>query len=320
VLAFLVTPFLRSVTDVDIVASLGRAKVPILAALPETDFLVPPDELSRIEGAVRAAGGQVERFEKLGHVDLVLDAHRALEVEAPLYRSLFEDRPPVAARVAGVLAALSESDAARFANGTPARARLERVLSRRFFDWPAIAAAFALASDPESDGAERRLVDWLRTIPPERLQALPLDALASLLDFADPSRPLDTAELDSMTDYSKSELERPGADAAPERLAACAAREGLDGRAAVTSDWHGILRAMHLIVCVGAVPEEELPPRLRLPPADRMRQAVRLLLKTALIPDRVVAGGVEVWDSGAWRPLNLPPSRAATTTAGGARR
>ncbi|MBI3845326.1 MAG: alpha/beta hydrolase [Planctomycetes bacterium] len=316
VFAFLVTPFLRATVDVDIVSVLAHSKVPLLVESPAKDFLLLPDEMALVESSVRAARGRFVRGDGLDHVALVLEAHRVLDDEASVYATTLGGRPwpPIQPRVAEVLSHLSDADAARFAPGTATRARLESVVASHRLEPPALAAALALATDAGDDERRQGLVDWTRSLPADRLRELPLDVLAALVDLADSSGALDVMELDVLSGFARGAAIASSAPGLPERLAALAVEKRFDRCALVRPrNARGIFRyAIEEIDLDGPLdPAATVPPRLRLARSDALREAVRMLLKGAAIPDRVVASNrIEVWDAGAWRPLEMPGIQA----------
>jgi pimeloyl-ACP methyl ester carboxylesterase len=307
----LVGLFFKEATDIDLMAALGGKSVPLLVIQGERDDLLPEEERRFLRYAVRSTRGRF--FERAGedHIDTLLEAHRLLPEEAEFLRELHPLLPPVEERVECALSGLDGSEKASFQERDGWRERLGLVASRWFPDPPALAAALALLPE-EPIQRDRDRIEWLRRLPGERLRALPLAALAALLDLNDEAGPLDLDELPAMERLVAQWRAVEADELTPERILAHAAAMRLQDEARLwrAADKRYVeLHEGERLYRRGAsgVTDPELPPRLCLPPEAAFRQAARLLLKAAGIPERPAGpGALEVWDPAGWRELTLP--------------
>jgi hypothetical protein len=221
-----------------------------------------------------------------------------------LYGRLFRDTPPFALRRAAVLAAVPEAVAALLRE-EPASAALDALVRTRRIDPPALAAALVL--EPEPDDARARLrLGWLRRLDEERLARLPFDALRALVSFDDPAGALDPRELGGMA------AELAGVERSPERIVRVARERGLDHRsrfaAPLPDGWNDLAAIAVMTVSIDTdtgAQHVDQPARLSLPREQSLRQAARLLLKAAGIPDRCTdEGHLEAFWNNTWTSLS----------------
>ena len=306
--AFLVSLLLRPTGDADLVAAIGGAGAPVLAVLPDDDDLLPPKEARMVEAAVEAAGGRWVRKADAGHLAVAAMALEPIPEENTLFDRIFPGLPPTEQRVEAVLASLPPKEAERFRSGG-GRARLEDQLRRRRHEPPALNAALVLAGSP-NPFRERYVVSWLRHLPRHRLDAVPFEALLSLVDFADPAGDLDPRELRAQRSYLRATFadETP----TPDDIVRHARDRGLARRVTFETElpdgldmFAGVAFASTTVELGGDRPADGAPARAHLGEKESFRQVVRLALKAAGIPERMNGSRLEVWDAGAWRPLAL---------------
>lgn len=330
-IVFLAAPFLRSAGDVDLVAALRRCGCPLLVLAGAEDALLPPKEAALVRSACVEGGGRWAERAGRSHEDVYHEARKVFPEEEEVLARAFPRSPPVPERAQAARETVPKGDAPDLAAGTPAGARLEALVARRLWDPPGIAAAIALAGpEPSGPDGEARLA-WLRSLPAEKLRPLPFDALRAIISFEDPAAPLDPRELlpmrmlvDSWTDGGRKPL-------AAADLAARAAAERLGRRAR----WNipvpeGIRASVVVAVAIESFDLDagsdlvpvDAPARLRASPAESFRVAVRLVLKAAGIPERPGNGpvgrpGIEAFEKGAWRELELPSPAPPERPQGG---
>jgi Serine aminopeptidase, S33 len=315
--AFLVGWTLRAPVGADLAEELRRARPPLLVVVPERDDFLRHDERLELRRCVDEVGGTwlVRGAE---HVALSLAARDLLAAEAwflaqsPLLPAPAE-RQAVALDAWGATAAAAEADA--FAPGSPARARLEQLLTELPSTWPALAPAFALADDTPAE--RRELLDVLAWLPDAALARLDAASLARFADLDDPAGRLDTGNTLRWLTGRVPDLAGCTADQILERLAATT---GAPAGPAVGSGFSVSLvtgeyeewragAAAELASCVGltleALQKQGLSER------DAQRHVLRLVLKAAGVPERVMVGDdsvahVQVAEDGAWRTVTVP--------------
>lgn len=310
---FLLSPFLKEASDVELLKSLERSRTPLFVAAPGDEYLLSQDERRLVRYSVRAAGGRWTVFEEWNHMDLVLEAHRLLPGEADFLREVFPDVPSISARVSDALDGLPPEARSRLQGDRERLCRLERIVARRRLDPPALASAFALHGPEPGSVDEALLFDWLRRSSPGWVESLPWDALVSLVDLADPSGALDPSELSAMSRLASLARRASASAPWPERLVGEAVRRRLHRRAlydrtAPERRLYVELFERERSADLDDPPlREAAPARLRLAPQDSLRQAVRLLLRAGEVPERALdARTLEVWEEGRWRKLELP--------------
>jgi hypothetical protein len=302
--AFVVSLFFAPAVRVDIVETLRETKAPLLVYFPARDDYLPEKEALRVTEAVAAAHGEIATRRGTGHFGMVLQGFHVLLEERLLYGRLFRDTPPFALRRAAVLAAVPEAVAALLRE-EPASAALDALVRTRRIDPPALAAALVL--EPEPDDARARLrLGWLRRLDEERLARLPFDALRALVSFDDPAGALDPRELGGMA------AELAGVERSPERIVRVARERGLDHRsrfaAPLPDGWNDLAAIAVMTVSIDTdtgAQHVDQPARLSLPREQSLRQAARLLLKAAGIPDRCTdEGHLEAFWNNTWTSLS----------------
>jgi pimeloyl-ACP methyl ester carboxylesterase len=159
----------RKPVRVDLQQVIGNAKVPLLAFAPENDYALPPEEMKFVQAAVGRAGGKwvSSPFNHSGHV---LQAHSLFPAEQAFLKELFPSLPQVEARLSRASGAIPRPELA------PTDEALEGVCSQWLSNPPKLASALALCDAPTQE-----VLDWLRSIPLERLSVLPAEALAALV-------------------------------------------------------------------------------------------------------------------------------------------
>jgi len=212
VLAFFITPWLKSGLDVDLVATVGAARMPLIAVTTPHDELLPPEEQEILHAAVNRAGGQwaaldaaaepvaggrftlngVTAFPKGDHFPLSYAARHLLATERTLLACLFPEAPHAEARVETLVARLDPDLQARFAPGSPERESLAAAVAGRLHDDASLAALVVLAGCTR--GECRRFLDSARRVG--EVQVLPLEtwvgnrdreAALARLDLSDPA-------------------------------------------------------------------------------------------------------------------------------------
>lgn len=311
-LGYLLAPFLRKAVDVDMLESVCLAQTPLLVAVAEKDPLLSDDERKLLRYSVRSAGGRWIVYSESDHMDLVLEAHHLLACEPEFYWEIFPGYPLVHERMARVLADLPVGARGRLEGDPSSLSRLESLVARYHMDPPRLAGALALSGPRPQSDEEDFIVAWLRSQPTAELETIPFYGLERLVDFSDPAGPLDPAELEAMERFVAHA--RVEGSASPEALVRRARTMGLAHRAvwnrrpprmrAYAELYEGTRFALEK----GDLPERA-PVRLKLPERDSLRQAVRLLIKAAFLPDRVISeNGVhrlEVFEATDWRSLDL---------------
>ncbi len=295
-LVFLGVHFFRSVGDADLVEAVRACPVPLLVLAGGRDNLLPPEEAALVREACLRAGERTwaER-PGLGHEGTYMEAARVFPEEAALLGRLFPALPPRDERVRAMIEAAPPE----------VRAVLPPLDGRRLLDPPALGAALALV------GTDADREKWLRSLPADRLRALPFEALLALVTFGD----LDPRELYAVGGFVDSLTEHGHRPAKAEHLAKLAAAFRLGRKSTWTVPMPVEFRFMASVAVAtesydlddpaGEMPAGA-PARLRLPAGESFRRAVRLALKCAGIPDRpAAAGGIEAFEDGAWRPVDL---------------
>jgi len=310
VFAFPMSLLLRSTTDVRLVPALEACDVPLLVFFPERDMFVPPDEMALVDAAVRAAGGTAVHVDGATHLGVAGRGFGLPAEESALYARLFPGIPDVAARVAEALRGVPAD-----ALGEAERAGLEALVARRRFHPPALAAALALTGETLDDAErERYLLRWLRGMPQDALEGLPFDALVALVDFEDPLGALDPRELDAMGRMVRETFQQR--TPTPAGIVRMARGGGWDGMSIYEEPLPPGLEGLAFFATStrlvdkadgGALPADA-PARLRLPSEESLRQAVRLMLKAAGIPERMAPlGQLEAYVEGGWQAVTLAP-------------
>jgi len=295
-LVFLAAPFLRSVGDADLAAAVRACPVPLLVLVGDRDSLLPPEEEAMVREACLAAGGRFVHRPALGHEGTYMEAAKVFPEEAEMLERLFPGVPPVGARAAAMRRA--------------APGEIPAPDGRFLRDPPALGAALALAgTDPDRE-------DWLRTIPGDRLRAFPFDALLALVSFQDPAGDLDPRELYAARGLVDAFTENGHLPMKADGLAKLASAFSLGRKSTWTEPLPAQFRFLGALGVATEsfdldAPKGEMPAaapaRLQLPPRESLRQAVRIMLKAAGIPDRMRegAGVLEAWEDGAWRAVDL---------------
>jgi hypothetical protein len=310
----------RRASHVDVLACVSESSLPLVAVWGTADALLGDGERTLFRHAVRASRGRTQAIEGRDHWDVALEGHRLFEIERKRMAELFPDLPCAAFRITAALADVPAAERARFEAPAPERARLDRLVHRWRLDPPQLAVAMALHAEYDDETTCELAVEWLRRAPIGALEAMPFDALDRLVDLSDPAGELDAREL--------LPLDRlvAAAAAASQRspTAGELARRALDLRL------HE--RALYEPLPASARPYAELyeterdadrrepplpqdaPARLHLGSEDSLRQAVRLLLKSAFFPDRIASdsdgrNSLEAWELGGWRRVASGPPR-----------
>ncbi len=322
-LVWVLAPLFGPAGDVDVIASIAACRIPLAVAAPERDVFLPPDETALVRAAADAAGARWIPHRGLDHYDIVAEWMHVTREEEEFLASILPGVPPAEGRAAAAMAALDGAGVARFTAEPAAERRLLLLCGRHSVDPPRLAAALALTGAGGDEAHDARLLRWLRRLPPLRIAALPFDALVALVSLQDPAGPLDPRELAGFARTGTGDEILGGTGALPERAVRIARAQRLDR----VSVYEGVDERSHETFTLlsgltrvdgdrGPVPEGA-PARLSLRGADRERQTLRLALKLAGVPDRVVPGeggdpGIEVFDGGRWRPLEPPvPAGAA---------
>ncbi|MBI3843997.1 MAG: hypothetical protein HY292_05085 [Planctomycetes bacterium] len=321
VLAWPVALFLRDLTDVDIIEAIRSNHAPLLVAEAKDDFFLDATERARLDAAVREVGGDFIVATADGHIGMAAEAHGLLRAEIAFYRAVFPGWPPTDDRVDCVLESLAPKDAARFAADATLRERLERLVERFRIEPPTIAAALALTHQSIDIERLEVLVDWIRRTHIYRFEPrdLPFDVLQAWVDLRDPCVDIEPAEvLPADVEVMRTltlEIVEKRLDDLPESLIRHAWLEELDRQIVYIGsliDAVEVWDEFRIIVRLGGgLPADAMPLLGRIRPRDGLRRIVRVLLKNAGIPDRVVqtAPGdyrIEVWTGSGWRSLGMP--------------
>jgi len=303
-LLFVARWFVRDAVDVDLIDVLDRVRVPLLVVQPRHDMLLLPDESEALRAAVERSGGTA-LLRRESHEGLSISSRDVLAVELAFLQRVFPAARPDRTDAALDRARLDGLGPAVFAPGSPERERLDALLSHTALPTPELTVAAALAHVPDDSLAD--LSDWLAWLPPERLAGLDVHALSALLDTADPTGRL---AMDPSTAWSA----EPHATQEVLRLFADTVRPGQFQPMGFGGTLTG---SMHIDNPHGAAINAFIEGRrqslekLGLPAAEADRRTVRIMLKAACIPDRVVTAadgshGVEVFEHGAWHALEIP--------------
>ncbi len=324
-LTALASPFLADPVEVDLDEALAAHPLPVEVWLLDGDELLPPEDAARVRRAVEAAGGtfhamdgyretvELPDFIKLRrHLRGALAARELLPGEADALRALFPDAVRAEWRVARVLDALPADVRAQVAPGTPAGERLARHASARLHDEPLVLAAVVLADNSPDDD-----VAFLESFRPPYgaswHRGLPLDELVRRIDLDDPAGDLPFGPLGSLASrFVTVEAHPAGLPSRPpldDLLAALrgAGRDDVESRRYLMTRIRDGSRGSSTVdlrrqLWDGAA--EGAPTE-----ADAARRAVRLLMKAAGYPERVVEAPdgrllVEVDDGGVARRVD----------------
>lgn len=315
---------LRDPVDVDLLATIESLRVPLLVVVPADDFLLPESERALLAQAVARAGGTlVTRHE--GHVELAVASRDLLCSEVGFYeRELpgwIPDREAAAVtwwREHGA----DPATAAALDAGSPAAERLRAVLRGTVPPSPGLAAALALSDLSDVEICDLAL--WAQWLPPRVWSEADASALRAFVSLDDPAGRLSSAAL-------RENLAAPPTFSAlaPEELRrwACGPeRQGevtFGGGGITMSARDGSARPIDREAWVRWIPIDlrRGAESRHLSKPDAERQAVRLTLRLAGIPERLGADDscLEIWQRGLWRDLELPapgpPTSGAQETA-----
>ncbi len=292
--------FMRRPAATDVVAALAQSDAPTLVLMGEHDVYLPPLEQRLIRKALDRPGGKPVLWRSQDHVGTVRRAHELRGEERALYRRAYPNRRRHLP-ASDILKALPDL-ADRFPPGSTARQRLELLTRSHYFEPPRLAAAIALAWDPEALAHNAKTIIWMRHLDRAFLESAPIDALIALLSFEDPAGALDPNELASWQPAGDERL-------SPEELREKIRKSGRHDSAifgSVLEGSGGILVGIQFNA--NAKPLSGLAPdRLRLAEPERLRQGWLLALKGCGVPARTRDGNVEVWapETG-WRATTPP--------------
>jgi len=304
--------FMRDPVDVDLLATLEALRVPLLVVVPADDFLLPEDERALLEEAVaRADGTLVSRHE--GHVELAIASRDLLCSEVGFYERELAGWIPDREGAAVAWWREHGSDpatASAFDASSPAMERLRAVLRGTVLPAPGLAAALALSDLTDVEICDLTL--WAQWMPPETWSEADASALRAFSSLDDPSGRLPSAVLrDSL--LASSIL----ASLPPEELRrwVCGPlRQGeiTNGPGGFSMSLRdGTVRPLDRESQARWTPislRDEGRQQRHLSKRDADRQAVRLTLRLAGIPERLGAEAscLEIWQRGLWRDLDLP--------------
>lgn len=343
VLGQLASRFFRPPTNVDLVASVANMRPHLWVESPDGDELLPDSEQADLHRAVDAAGGAWgravdEKMRKLdqdknvihirffaSHVFTSNAAHDLFPPEeTALYASAFPHWPDREAHALAVLAELPPGLTERFDRGTDARKRLDELASdlRRAGSVRLAAAALGV----EDVEIARQILRMDVDSQDRWLHHLDLDGTLRVLDCRDPAGELpEPLLLDWVRNFSSIRKDRDAVSCELSlrrilelaRSSEAAAASGVDPMRTVV----GLRQWTSELLPCGALWRVLLVDR-GLSRADARRQATRILLKAAAIPDRIVDltdGGarLEVRDGSTWARVDLDePSGKATDRPG----
>jgi hypothetical protein len=278
---FVVRLVFRDILDVDVGESIANAPRRCLVVLPRNDLFVRDDELERLATLANRNDHIVLR-DPGDHVACVQFSRSLSDVERNLLFAVFQIAPPSRGPI--TLRRRFES------------ARLRTALERKG----------PLASEFE----EALVARWLSHIPARELDAMPDDAIEALLDLHDPAGDLDLAEMSFIGTFGRGAriyaVEGRALDSVLTTAKYFATRDEIDFS---VEDPRGVDIERSIPFGVEWTNIADLhrpPPRSHLCPEDSRRQVLRLTLKGAGIPDRVVkdeCGGyaVEIFWEGRWQ-------------------
>jgi hypothetical protein len=175
---------------------------------------------------------------------------------------------------------------------------------------PAPGLALALALGPSIDGDELLSVaDWLGWMPESLWQHADLDVLCALADFDDPAGAMDAGMM-TWTLISTGPFRGQPVEALVRDYKLL--RQVRAGPMTISNSSKGAVRVTgadsHLRSHLSRE-RDRLIHSCGLSAADAERQTFRLFLKAAGVPERVSDDGesLQVWESGTWWPLLVPP-------------
>lgn len=302
--------FYADVGDADLHGEIARVDTPLLLALPENDRLISAEERDALRVAALSRGGELLDFGAF-HEQLAIAARQVLPGEAAFLEARVpalssfraRRRAEVLQRLSGdplVVAKLEQLDAEQ-------SALLEQLASETY--WPDGRLPLALAQLDPSGALAASLQPWCEWQPPEALAALPWNPLAALLELRDPDGALDAEQIVSLAPLGpalratlsrRSDLEalveRVLSDDGSSVSGTLSLRD--DGARSQDLASDAVGRALSLAGMYVAEPDLEVAPR----------RALRLVLRSAGIPDRVLELDGErvheLWWDGAWQRVS----------------
>ncbi len=308
-LLFVAQWFVRDAVDVNLVEVLGRLDVPLLVVSTRDDFLLPPDEAALVASAVSRAGGTF-LLRRSSHEGLSLSSRDVLAVELAFFDRVFPAVRP--GRLDAVLRVAQDRnmDPQLLAPGTRGRERLEALLAQTALPAPELTLAAVLAG--LSDAELGSVSDWLAWLPRERIGALAQPELDALLNLQDPSGRVDIACLGE-TAAAWSAVPRDAAQIVAAFVSTVRSAKPVSVEFVISF----ITGKVETPDCEAIALSEFQNSRRKLlkdrglPPADADRLTLRVMLKAAGIPERVVTGAagvscVQVFEDGVWREFDLP--------------
>jgi dienelactone hydrolase len=313
--------FLRDPVDVDLLATLEALHVPLLVVVPADDFLLPEPERALLEQSVASAGGTlIARHE--GHVELSIASRDLLCSEVGFYeRELarwIPDREAAAVtwwREHGA----DPATASALDAGAPAAERLRAVLRGTVPPSPGLAAMLAVSDLSDVEICD--LAVWAQWLPPRVWSEADASALRAFASLDDPAGRMPSVELRenlfgiaTLSSLAPEELRRWVCG--PQRLG-----EITHGPGGINVDMRdGSVRLIDRESQVRWIPiflRDFGKQRRQLSRRDAERQAVRLTLRMAGIPERLGPDWscLEIWQRGLWRDLDLPAPGPTTSGA-----
>ncbi len=279
--AFLVRLVFRDILDVAVGEAIANAPTRCLVVLPRSDLFVRDEEIDRLATLARRNDHIVLR-DSDDHVACVQFSRSLSAVERNLLFAAFQIAPP--------------------SRGP--------ITLRRRFESARLRAALERKGPFASEFEEALVARWLSHIPARELDAMPDDAIDALLDLHDPAGDLDLAEMSFIGTFGRGArvyaVEGRVLDSVLATAKYFASRDEIDFS---VEDPRGVDIERSIPFGVEWTNVADLhrpPPRSRLCPEDSRRQVLRLTLKGAGIPDRVVKDqdgtyAVEIFWEGRWQ-------------------
>ncbi|GJM22711.1 MAG: hypothetical protein DHS20C15_26260 [Planctomycetota bacterium] len=302
--------FYADVGSADLQAEVARTRAPLFLAVPEDDALISADEREALRDATAAHGGETLVFGRF-HEQLAIRARQVLPREAEFLRERVPALSHARSRRRDELLQRLRSDPLVVAKIAQLDGEQTALLERLADDmhWPDARLLLALAQLDPSGALAESLLPWIEWQPTEALAALPWNPVAALVDLQDPQGALEPAKLATLAPMGPALRESLTRRSDLEALVDTFLVQGgpkISGSISmlnsgvrshqVAADALG--RASVLAGLFSSEPDLDVAPR----------RALRLVLRTAAIPDRLreVDGAQrhELWWDGAWHSVS----------------
>lgn len=309
----------RAVSDVDVIAQLRTAGVPVLARASDGDRFIGDDERAALRACVECLPRSHWASETGGHYFSALQGRGVPAAEIEFWRATIGTRVDAMTRFLQWRARLDEADFGRVSAAPDALARFRELATYKLYGDPARFAAAALEF-PTTELARRFLTAFEAAQIPKRWpEHASVDDWCRMLSSADPAGELSIDWwVDTLECVASVRRSRRAAVFQPDAAQIAAQIDGWRVGSVLEFEYSydaggetGSFR-----IDVGAQGNALFA---RLPPIDARRQLLRVYLRALEIPARLSSAAdgtptVEAWLGGAWHAVPFGASSSATMT------